>query len=652
MHRDGSQPRVSVLMPTFKHAAFIRRALESLRAQAFTGWELIIVDDGSPDCTDEVVEPYLRDSRIRYHRWERNQGLGAALNFATSQARGDFLAYLPSDDVYYPEHLDRLVRKLDSGVYLAYGGVRWNYSSYTATLQGDSAVGREAEILADPPIDVKNLRLPNGNILALVQVMHRRDHEPDIRWTARSEKESDTLEPDFWRALISKGADFGYTGAVTCEWVDHKDQRHKIIDDGLSRYRRYYEVGREWLNWQPSRGPRVNERERFGRFDQVRDLPSGDRLKILMVGDLGFNPERIMAFEERGHKLYGLWTTHPENWDTTGPLPYGNMEDIPYDCQWRERVRAIQPDVIYALLNWQTVKMAYEVFEANLGIPFVYHFKEGPLICFEKGTWPMMVRLLTETDGQILINDESYEWFQCATDGALDPDRIMILDGDLPKLDWFTDDWSPKLSALDGEVHTVCPGRPIGIAPFEEIAAAKIHVHFYGVQFHQVNPNMVRVGKETGYLHLHDTILPVDWVRELSKYDAAWFHVFDSNNGGDLRRAIWDDLNLPARLGTFAAAGLPWILKDNRHSRVALISLAQKYDVGVYFKDFADLGDQLRDRKRLARLTENMRAARHEFAFDTHADKLIAFLRKAIERQSGNPAKHRQSERNIAGDDV
>lgn len=61
-------PRVSVLMPTFKQAAFTRRALESLRAQTFSDWELVIVDDSSPDETGEVIACYLDDPHIHYHR--------------------------------------------------------------------------------------------------------------------------------------------------------------------------------------------------------------------------------------------------------------------------------------------------------------------------------------------------------------------------------------------------------------------------------------------------------------------------------------------------------------------------------------------------------------------------------------------------------
>ena len=633
---DSLLPRVSVLMPTYRQAAFIRRALESLRAQTFADWELVVVDDGSPDETGAILAPYLSDPRVRYHRLPRNEGLGAALDHATRLARGRYLAYLPSDDLYYPDHLARLVELLDCcpEIGLAYGGVRWGYERCGPTLRGAEAVGREVEVLANPPPVTRDAPLPSGNLLALVQVLHRRDwlEGGGVRWATRAEEVSDRLEADFWRALLAAGARFAYAGAVTCEWVDHPDQRHKLIagrEGGLARYRAHCGVGRgEWLNWQPSRGPRVDERARYSRFAVERALPGPGGLTILLAGELGFNPERIVAFEERGHKLHGLWMPTPHAWDTTGPLPYGNVEDVPYDRCWPERVRAIQPDVIYALLNWQALPLIEEVLDARLGIPLVFHFKEGPFLALERGEWPRLLRVLAESDGVVFIDEECREWFALATDGLVDPAATFVLDGDLPKRDWMTDEWSPKLSARDGAIHTVCPGRPLGLDPFDALAAAGIHVHFYGEHFHQDFPNWTRAGLATGYMHLHPTVEPQDWTRELSRYDAAWFHVYDSVNGGDLRRASWDDLNLPARLGTYAAAGLPWILKDNRHSRVAVQTLARRHDVGLFIADFADLARQLRDRPRLAALTANMRAARYHFAFDTHIDDLVAFFRR------------------------
>ncbi len=276
---------------------------------------------------------------------------------------------------------------------------------------------------------------------------------------------------------------------------------------------------------------------------------------------------------------------------------------------------------------------------AQLGIPLVFHFKEGPFITFEHGAWPMLTQVLAASDGQIFISPENLEWFQLALDDALDPAATFVLDGDLPKADWMSDEWSPKLSERDGEIHTVCPGRPLGLDPFDAIANAKIHVHFYGEHFQEWFPNWTRASQSTGYMHIHPTVEPEDWVRELSQYDAAWLHVFDSYNCGDLRRAHWDDLNLPARLGTYAAAGLPWIIKDNRPSRVAMQELAQRLDVGVFFNDFDDLGGRLRDRPRLARLTANMRAARLQFAFDSHVDALVQFFRRIIDRHAATGAK-------------
>ncbi len=117
-------PLVSVLMPTFRQAPFLPRALRSLLDQQLPDWELLVVDDASPDGTPAALAPFLRDPRIRALRLERNVGTGAALNLATSLARGRYIAYLPSDDVFFPDHLQRLVDHLEGhpDVYLAYGG--------------------------------------------------------------------------------------------------------------------------------------------------------------------------------------------------------------------------------------------------------------------------------------------------------------------------------------------------------------------------------------------------------------------------------------------------------------------------------------------------------------------------------------------------
>ena len=60
------------------------------------------------------------------------------------------------------------------------------------------------------------------------------------------------------------------------------------------------------------------------------DTPrSDDGLKILLVGELAYNADRVLALEEQGHKLYGLWMPNPYWYNTVGPLPFGHVEDLP-----------------------------------------------------------------------------------------------------------------------------------------------------------------------------------------------------------------------------------------------------------------------------------------------------------------------------------
>ena len=121
------RPLVSVLVPTFEQAHFIGRALASLQAQTLAEWEAVIVDDGSQDGTGEAVAPFLADARIRYLRLPANEGLGRALNVALDAAAAPLVAYLPSDDVYYPRHLELLAAARQGAPHAVVGqsGGRW-----------------------------------------------------------------------------------------------------------------------------------------------------------------------------------------------------------------------------------------------------------------------------------------------------------------------------------------------------------------------------------------------------------------------------------------------------------------------------------------------------------------------------------------------
>src|SRR5215211_6894819 len=521
-------PRVSVLLPAYQQAAFLGRAVVSLLAQTVADWELVVVNDGSTDGTGAVLEPFRGDPRIRCLRLPANRGLGAALNAGLDASAAPLVAYLPADDRWDPWHLEALCRLADNGATLAWSGCRHH---------GDQV----------------SLGPPEGFGLQLVQALHRRTAD---RWVDREQLESDDLERLYWAALRRRGRAAG-TGVVSCEWVDHPDP----------------------LRFHSSDSGTVDEAALYRRFKERPDTPpAADGLKILLVGELAYNPERVLALEERGHRLYGLWTSDGLGASTVGPLPFGHVTDLP-DGDWAGAVRRLRPDVIYALLNWRAVPFAHAVLSARLGVPFVWHFKESPFRCIANGTWPRLVDLVTGADAAVLSSPEELAWFDQALPGRLDPARTLALDGDLPKADWLGPDPAGRLrlSDQDGELHTVVLGRPLGLDPVvvATLARAGIHLHLHG-QVRAPGPkgdwaswiDQARA-LAPGHVHLHPHIGQDRWGEVLPRYDAGWLHHLHSANGGDLGRATWDDLNYPARIPPLVAAGVPLLQRASPGCTVA-----------------------------------------------------------------------------------
>lgn len=597
--------RVAIVVPVFDQEAWLPAALESLRAQTFADWECVIVADGSPGDTAAAASGVADDPRFSLVVEPVNCGLGAALNRGLELTSAPLVTYLPADDVMHAEHLAHLVDALENrpDAAIAVSGVRHDTD--------ESSLGRI-----------------EGEPLQLVQVMHRRTSD---RWLERSELTTDDLDRMLWDRLLARGPAVD-TGLVTATWTAHPGQRHRVLREpwgGLNPYRARYRV-REPLRLHSTVGHLHDEVEHYRRFRERPAVPRASAgLRILLVGELAHNPERILALAERGHELYGLWTDRPVWFNTVGPLPFGHVTEVPREG-WREAVRELAPDVIYGLLNWQAVPFVHEVLTAELGIPFVWHFKEGPWFSRQQGHWPLLVDLHTKADGVIYSSPELRDWFHVTVPKSRDRPSCVI-DGDLPKAEWLVGEQSELLSELDGDVHTVIAGRPMGPPPevLGELARHGIHTHVYSEKAHAQMRDWVDAVRRVApdHLHLHPQVDQEDWVQEFSQYDAGWLHDVRSSNRGDLHAATWNDLNYPARMGTLVSAGVPMIQRDSGDSIVATERIARSHSLGFTWRGPDDLIASLHDRTLLGGLRKSVWSQRDLFTFDAHVDRLVHFLR-------------------------
>lgn len=109
----SNTPRVSVIIPTYNRSKLLIEAVRSVLNQTFQDFELLIIDDGSTDDTEQRIRD-LQESRIRYSRNRANSGVSASRNNGISKSRGIYIAFIDDDDQWLPEKLEKQVRVLDT----------------------------------------------------------------------------------------------------------------------------------------------------------------------------------------------------------------------------------------------------------------------------------------------------------------------------------------------------------------------------------------------------------------------------------------------------------------------------------------------------------------------------------------------------------
>jgi glycosyltransferase involved in cell wall biosynthesis len=114
------EPRISIVIPTYKRPVYLERAINSVFAQTYASWELIIVDDNAEGSehrfeTEAFMVRYSNDPRVRYLKHTSNQGGSAARNTGVREAVGEFIAFLDDDDEWLPEKLERQMAVFQQG---------------------------------------------------------------------------------------------------------------------------------------------------------------------------------------------------------------------------------------------------------------------------------------------------------------------------------------------------------------------------------------------------------------------------------------------------------------------------------------------------------------------------------------------------------
>ena len=113
---------VSIIMPSYNTASYIADSIRSVLAQTYPNWELLIVDDCSTDETDSVVASF-GDPRIRYFKNEKNGGAAVSRNRALREAKGKWIAFLDSDDLWTPDKLEKQIGFMEkNGYFFSYTG--------------------------------------------------------------------------------------------------------------------------------------------------------------------------------------------------------------------------------------------------------------------------------------------------------------------------------------------------------------------------------------------------------------------------------------------------------------------------------------------------------------------------------------------------
>jgi teichuronic acid biosynthesis glycosyltransferase TuaG len=204
---------VSIIVPAYKAASYIGRTIESVLAQTYRDWEMLIADDCSPDNTREVVGEWAaRDARIKLIAREKNGGPAAARNSALENAQGRWIAFLDSDDIWLPAKLERSIAHAQAN------RAALLFTAYRRISQDESRVGD----LIHVPRTLTYKQLLGNTAIATSTVLIDRSIAGDVRMER-------VFYDDFvcWLSILKRGH--------VAHGLDEDLVRYRVLAQSVSR---------------------------------------------------------------------------------------------------------------------------------------------------------------------------------------------------------------------------------------------------------------------------------------------------------------------------------------------------------------------------------------------------------------------------------
>lgn len=147
---ENTKRMISIIMPVYNSEKYVSEAIMSVCKQSYKNWELLIVNDGSTDHTQEIIDNYAKkDSRIKvFHR--KNEGVSMARNFALNQLCGEYVTFIDSDDIYHTDRLKRMLHVFEQHTNCDI--VFSRHKEFTGELNIKEAIGTEKVVIRDDNI--------------------------------------------------------------------------------------------------------------------------------------------------------------------------------------------------------------------------------------------------------------------------------------------------------------------------------------------------------------------------------------------------------------------------------------------------------------------------------------------------------------------